>query len=68
MANIDQARDMAQDTAKQVLDTIEDSYRQYKPQIERYQTDLMSTVRDKPIQSLAIAGALAFLIGAIWKK
>ena len=68
MAYAEQTRQTANNMASDARDMAEDAYRQYKPEIERYSTQLNDMVRDKPIQSLAIAGAIAFVIGALWRK
>lgn len=68
MANVDQAQQTARDLAQQARDVAQDTYRQYEPEIERYRTQFNDMVRDKPIQTLAIAGAIAFALGAIWRK
>lgn len=68
MANYDQAQQSARDLTQQARDAAQDAYRQYEPEIERYKTQLNDMVRDKPIQSLVIAGAIAFALGAIFKR
>lgn len=68
MANYDQAQQSARDLTQQARDVAQDTYRQYEPEIERYKTQLNDMVRDKPIQSLVIAGAIAFALGAIFKR
>jgi ElaB/YqjD/DUF883 family membrane-anchored ribosome-binding protein len=68
MTNIDQAKHAARDVAQQAQDLAEDTYRRYQPEIERYGTQFTNIVREKPIQSLAVAGAFAFIIGALWRR
>jgi ElaB/YqjD/DUF883 family membrane-anchored ribosome-binding protein len=34
---------------------------------EGYRTDAIVSVQEKPLQTLAIAAAIGFVIGAIWK-
>lgn len=68
MANVDSGQQTARDLAQQARNVAQDTYRQYEPEIERYHTQFNEMVREKPIQSLAIAGAIAFALGAIWRK
>lgn len=68
MAYAQQTRQTANDMASDARNMAEDTYRQYKPELERYANDFAGIVKDKPIQSLAIAGAVAFVIGALWRR
>lgn len=68
MANAQQTTKNAKDITEQASDAVMDAYEQYKPQIERYQNDIIASVRDKPIQSLAIAAGIAFALGALMRK
>jgi ElaB/YqjD/DUF883 family membrane-anchored ribosome-binding protein len=68
MANANQTKQTARDMTEQATDAVMDTYEQYKPQIERYQNDIMASVRDKPIQSLAIAAGIASALGALLRK
>lgn len=68
MANVNQTKQTARDMTEQATDAVMDTYEQYRPQIERYQNDIMASVRDKPLQSLAIAAGIAFALGALMRK
>ncbi len=68
MANANQTKQTARDMTEQAADAAMDAYEQYKPQIERFQKDIMANVRDKPIQSLAIAAGIAFALGALMRR
>lgn len=68
MANVNHTKQTARDMTEQATDAVMDTYEQYRPQIERYQNDIMASVRDKPLQSLAIAAGIAFALGALMRK
>lgn len=68
MAYSDQTRQKANDLATDARGAVEDAYEQYRPEIERYTNDITAAIRDKPLQSLAIAGAIAFALGALLKR
>lgn len=68
MAIANQTQQNAKDMTEQATEAVMDAYEQYKPQIERYHNDIMATVRDKPIQSLAIAAGIAFALAALMRK
>ena len=68
MANAQQTAQNARDMTEQATGAVMDAYEQYKPQIERYQDEIMASVRDKPIQSLAIAAGIAFTLGALFRR
>lgn len=44
-----QTKQNAKDMTEQATEVVMDTYEQYRPQIERYQNDIMASVRDKPI-------------------
>lgn len=61
---ITQARDKIDETldaARELKDTAAE-------RVEDYKTQTISSVREKPLQTLAIAAAIGFVIGAIWKS
>ena len=68
MAYADQTRQTASDMASEARDIVDDAYRQYKPEVERYANDFAAMVKDKPIQPLVIAGVIAFALGAVWRN
>lgn len=68
MAIANQTKQNAKDMTDQATDAVMDAYEQYRPQIERYQNDIMASVREKPLQSLAIAAGVAFALGALMRK
>lgn len=58
-------------TAQEKIDETVGAMREFKDdainKAEGYRTDAIVSVQEKPLQTLAIAAAIGFVIGAIWK-
>jgi len=71
----EQGRDKAQtigtqvrDTAQQVSKTASDYYEQGREQLEHVGQSLEEHIREKPLQSVLMAGGLGMLLAFLWKR
>ena len=62
------AKEMARDTINRVRDTATDAYREGKERAARWQDDLESTIRDKPLTSILIAAGIGVVLGFLWRR
>lgn len=62
------AKEMARDTINRVRDTASDAYQQGKERAVRWQDDLESTIREKPLTSILIAAGVGMVVGFLWRR
>lgn len=65
---VEGAKDYAADAADKVSAAAQDAYNDPEKFIRDTQTDLTRYTRDNPLQALAFAAGIAFVVGALWKK
>lgn len=61
--SITRAQEKVEETVSAVRDFKDDAINKS----ESYRTDAIVSVQEKPLQTSAIAAAIGFVIGAIWK-
>jgi ElaB/YqjD/DUF883 family membrane-anchored ribosome-binding protein len=65
---VESAKDFASDAADRVTSVAKDAYDDPERFISENREKLSSYTREKPLQALAIAAGVAFVVGAIWKR
>lgn len=61
------AQELAEEAVKQAGESSEDTFQHYRAEAEQRRDDLVTTIRQKPLRTLAVAAAIGFVAGAIWK-
>lgn len=62
------AKEMARETIHRVKDSAADAYRQGKDRAARWQDDLETTIREKPLTSILIAAGVGLVVGFLWRR
>lgn len=63
-----QASELAKDIGAQAIESASEYYQQGREMVQRLEQTLETQIRDKPIQSLLIAGGIGMLLGLLWKR
>lgn len=66
--SLDGAIETAQDTVRQVADGGRDASQRVNEVAGHFKGALDKSVREQPITTLAVAAAVGFVIGALWKS
>lgn len=65
---IDRAMDSASQTARDVADQTREAGERVQAVAGNLRTAVDKSVRDQPMATLAVAAALGFVVGALWKS
>ena len=65
---VDGAKEYASDAADRVLATAKDAYDDPQRFVRENRDRLTRYTQEKPLEALAIAAGIAFVVGAIWKR
>lgn len=65
---VDKALDSAEAAARSVADGSREASERVTEVAGNFKTAIDKSVRDQPLATLAVAGALGFVLGALWKS